>query len=336
MSLFSVPTKKHTVFYDNLLSSASRTPTSVNSMNNRNTTDRSKDDLTLGDSKSNDTTRSLDKTKDINRTYVVSGLSKSAGQQIRGGGTPARGRLTLQRRKTAEKAEKTMNENTLNSTPAPEKRLTLQRRTRTGSIVKSEDSDIRAATERQRMVSGLDTQTTKVLSESNYRTPGRTGVLRCASLRDNATKTKSKEFATPANTPGKGVERPARLAQKQPLVVGRPLSDVAKSDEPRTTVSTPTKKTQFEKIAAKKDVYEKLSGRTVTKAVAVKSASLERPKTHALLKPDDRKHVAAHRANKFSAGVLPSNVAAHLPASQSEFRTDTRAHRSSGAAQHGF
>uniref|UniRef100_A0A8C7CY00 Kinesin-like protein KIF14 n=1 Tax=Oncorhynchus kisutch TaxID=8019 RepID=A0A8C7CY00_ONCKI len=88
----------------------------------------------------------LDKTKEINTTYLNSALSKTGGQR---NGTPGRGRLTLQR-KTGTNGDTVMSENTMeltqNRTPVPEKRLTLQRRTRTGSI-------------------------DKILSESNPRTP---------------------------------------------------------------------------------------------------------------------------------------------------------------------
>ncbi|XP_029939513.1 kinesin-like protein KIF14 [Salarias fasciatus] len=67
-----------------------------------------------------------DHNRQVNRTYVVSELSN--------------GKLTLQRRSRrntgTESAEKLTAENSQNTTPAPEKRLTLQRRMRTNSACK--------------------------------------------------------------------------------------------------------------------------------------------------------------------------------------------------------
>ncbi|CDQ64174.1 unnamed protein product [Oncorhynchus mykiss] len=104
---------KHTAFYDNFLTS--RVP------------DTKDQKAARGMIKGDDTKLlTLDKTKEINTTYLNSALSKTGGQR---NGTPGRGRLTLQR--------KTGTNGDTNRTPVPEKRLTLQRRTRTGSIDKS-------------------------------------------------------------------------------------------------------------------------------------------------------------------------------------------------------
>ena len=266
MSLFSVQARKHTAFYDHLMS-ASRTATD---------TTLGKSEMTSGDSACEDS-RSSDKSRQVNRTYVVSALSKSgSGQQ-----TPGRGRLTLQRRSRRRTAEKTMVESSHNSTPAPEKRLTLQRRTRTPSMDKSKHG--------QRGVSGAGLQTTpKVLSEPNGRTPA---LFRSISLRESATKGQGRETAAAAK-----VE--AHAHSKTPSSsIGRQLQDQAQ------TFKTPTKKTPFEKIAARRDVFERLAAKEVPKPVAVKSASLERPKSRAQ-QAGDGKPVAAPRVSKVSAGVL--------------------------------
>ncbi|XP_078141760.1 kinesin-like protein KIF14 [Centroberyx gerrardi] len=297
MSLFSVQARKHTTYYDHLMAtSTSRTPAAKE----RKATEISKGEIIPpGDSACEDS-RSSDKSKvEINRTYVISALSRSGGG---GQQTPHRGRLTLQRRsrKTgAENAEKTMGESSQNSTPAPEKRLTLQRRTRTRSIDKSAGSDGSSGTgQGQRWVSGTDPKpTSKVLTESNTRTPGSSGIFRSLSLRETASKSKARETAGPADPPG-------RLAHnKTPSsVLGRQPDDQVK------TFSTPTKKTPFEKIAARKDVFEKLAGREVPKPVAVKSASLERPRFRAQ-QAEDSKPLPAPRVNKIPAGVQRSNAA---------------------------
>uniref|UniRef100_A0A6Q2XVY1 Kinesin-like protein KIF14 n=1 Tax=Esox lucius TaxID=8010 RepID=A0A6Q2XVY1_ESOLU len=154
---------------------------------------------------------SLDKSKMINTTYVVSALSKSGGQR---NGSPAPGRLTLQRRKTG------------NGTPVVEKRLTLQRRNRTGSIDKSAGCDISKATEgsRQHWVSGTDPHQSKVLSESNPRTPGSAGVLRSFSLRETTSKSKPGEVVSLLNKPTKGLERFASRFAVRNNVINSDLS----------------------------------------------------------------------------------------------------------------
>uniref|UniRef100_A0A667XSD5 Kinesin-like protein KIF14 n=1 Tax=Myripristis murdjan TaxID=586833 RepID=A0A667XSD5_9TELE len=168
-----------------------------------------------------DSSRSSDKGREINRTYVISALSKSgSGQQ-----TPRHGRLTLQRRsrKTgAENAEKTMGDSSQNSTPAPEKRLTLHR----------------------------------TLMESTYK----------------------------------------MALSKTPSYTGRQQQDKAK------TFATPTRTTQFEKIAARKDVFEKLA------AKEVQSAGLQRPKFRTQ-QAEDTKPVPAPRVCKAPAGVQNTNAA---------------------------
>uniref|UniRef100_A0A8C4DI56 Kinesin-like protein KIF14 n=1 Tax=Dicentrarchus labrax TaxID=13489 RepID=A0A8C4DI56_DICLA len=176
--------------------------------------------------------KSSDKSRQVNRTYVVSALSKSgSGQQ-----TPYRGRLTLQR-------------SSRDTTPAPEKRLTLQRRTRTPSMDKS--------------------PTPKVLSEPNGRAP----------------------------------------------------------EDQAHTFKTPTKKTPFEKIAARRDVFERLAGKEAPKPLAAKSLSLERPKSRAQ-QAEDAKPVPAPRVSKASSGVhktsAPLQVRKTSTSSQKGDATQTR------------
>ncbi|CAB1324716.1 unnamed protein product, partial [Coregonus sp. 'balchen'] len=255
----------------------------------------------------------LDKTKEINTTYVNSALSKSGGQR---NCTPGRGRLTLQR-KTGANGDKAMSENTMeitqNRTPVPEKRLTLQRRTRTGSIDKSASNDTSKATEssRQRCVSGTDTHHSKVLSESNPRTPVSAVVLRSFSLRDSSSRSKSREVVNLLNTPTKGVKR---FAPKQPATPGK--VDVTKPEDHTRTFSTPTKNTPFEKITAKKDAFERLAGKEIPKVVTVKTVGLERPKTHAQVTVEAAKPVATPHTNNFLVSSQRANVTSTLPPGQ--------------------
>ncbi|XP_041648181.1 kinesin-like protein KIF14 isoform X2 [Cheilinus undulatus] len=242
-----------------------------------------KSDITSGES-GFEVSRLSDKSRQVNRTYVISTLSK---QQ-----TPYRGRLTLQRRsrrKTgAEPADKTLAESSQNSTPAPEKRLTLQRRTRTPSMDKS--------TPRQRGVSGTGLQQTpKVLSEPNGRAPG---VFRSISLKETAPRSRGRD--THVDTHG-------RLAQSRtPFSVS---SSISRQLEDQTqTFKTPTKKTPFEKIAAKRDVFERLAAKEAPKPVVVKVTSLERPNSRPQ-QGEDTKPVPAPRVSKASAGVQKPNAA---------------------------
>ncbi|XP_044218088.1 kinesin-like protein KIF14 [Thunnus albacares] len=290
MSLFSVQARKHTAYYDHLMStSTSRTPRP----SERKATDSTlgKSEITSGDSACEDS-RSCDKSRQVNRTYVVSALSKSgSGQQ-----TPYRGRLTLQRRsrrKTgADTTEKTMVESSQNTTPAPEKRLTLQRRTRTPSMDKSAQV--------QRGVSGANAHPTpKILSEPNGRTPG---LFRSMSLRETASKSKGKETAAHAETSGR-LAHGKTPSSSSASSTGRQLEDQAQ------TFKTPTKKTPFERIAAKRDVFERLAVKEVPKPVAVKSATLERSKSRVQQTAEDIKPVPAPRISKVSAGVHKPNAA---------------------------
>lgn len=266
MSLFSVQARKHTAYYDNLLStSTSRTPGRERKIAD---TTLGKSVTASGESACEDS-RSSDKSRPVNRTYVVSALSKSgSGQQ-----TPYRARLTLQRRsrrKTgAETAEQTMTDSSQSTTAAPEKRLTLQRRTRTPSMDKSGRGQ----------PGGLQS-TPKVLSEPNGRTPG---LFRSTSLRETATH----------------VQTQGRFAQNK---TSSSSSSSSRNTDETQTFKTPTRKTPFERIAAKRDVFERLAGKEAPKPVLVKSASLERPKPRAQ-QAENTKPVPAPRISKTTSGV---------------------------------
>ncbi|XP_010778419.1 kinesin-like protein KIF14 [Notothenia coriiceps] len=275
MSLFSVQARKHTAYYDQLVAPP-RTPGRERPAQRKSAeTTEGKLEITSRSSACEDS-RSSDKSRKGNRTYVVSVLSKSSsGQQ-----TPYRGRLTLQRRsrrKTgSETAETTLLESSQSTTPVPEKRLTLQRRTRTPSMGKS--------THMQRVVSGGGLQTTPtVLSEPNGRAAG---VFRSTSLRESTCKSKG----------AASVETQGRKTLSKYVSTSRQLEDQAH------TFKTPTKKTPFGKIAARRDVFEKLARTDAPKPVAVKSASLERPKSR-IQQVENTKPVAAPRVMNASSGV---------------------------------
>ncbi|XP_069558309.1 LOW QUALITY PROTEIN: kinesin-like protein KIF14 [Brachyistius frenatus] len=295
MSIFSVQTRKHAAYYDHLLSApTSRTP----GRKSPGTTTLGKSEPTSRESASEDSTH--DKSRPVNRTYVVSALSKSGS----GVQTPYRGRLTLQRRsrrKTgAEPAEKTMTDSSQNTTPAPEKRLTLQRRTRTPSMVKGAHG-----------VSGAGLQPTpRVLGEPNGRTPG---LFRSTSLRETASKSK-------------GVETRGRLTHNKTPSSSSASSSTGRQLEDRPdTFKTPTKKTPFEKIASRRDVFERLAGKEAPKPAAVKSASLERPKPRAQ-QAEATNPVPAARVSKASAG-------AHRPSAALQVRKTTTSNQQGDVAQ---
>lgn len=258
MSIFSVHARKHTTYYDHLMST-SRTP-SKERPTELKPTDRphGKTERTSGEA-ATDASRISDKSQQVNRTYVITPASKNgSGQQ-----TPYRGRLTLQRRSRrntgAEATEKTMTDSSHNTTAVPEKRLTLQRRSKAPSTDK-------------RVYHGLQ-QTQKVLSEPNGREPV---LFRSASLKETR-----KDF----ENRGRGVHMPS----------SRQLEDQAQ------TFKTPTKKTPFERIAAKRDVFEKLAMKEVPKPAAVKPGNVERPKSRAQQAEDPP--VPVQRLGKAPSGV---------------------------------
>uniref|UniRef100_A0A7N8XPJ6 Kinesin-like protein KIF14 n=1 Tax=Mastacembelus armatus TaxID=205130 RepID=A0A7N8XPJ6_9TELE len=168
-----------------------------------------KSELTSGDSEDS---RSSDKSRQVNRTYVISTLSMSgSGQQ-----TPYRGRLTLQRRsrrKTGAEIEE------------KPKRLTLQRRTRTPSMDKS--------VHRQRGFSGTGLQPTpKVLGDANkdqtqtFKTPTKkTPFEKIAARRDVFERLAKKEAPKPVPVKSASLEmsksRTSNAGQKGDMTQAR-------------------------------------------------------------------------------------------------------------------
>ncbi|XP_051550144.1 kinesin-like protein KIF14 [Myxocyprinus asiaticus] len=179
-------------------------------------------------------TSSFNKTKEINRTYVISALTKCGENTFK---TPSSGgRLTLQRkpscRATLNHNEETIQENTENQ--STEKRLTLQRRTRTGSMNR-----------------------TKILSEPNPSPSVSTGV-----------KSSTKEIHKTVNTPGKTSCGALKSGSEK----------VDATHDGGKTVSTPTRRTQFEKLSVKRDVFERLAGKDVSRPVSTKQIGAGRHK----------------------------------------------------------
>ncbi|XP_058495067.1 kinesin-like protein KIF14 [Solea solea] len=277
MSLFSVQARKHTAYYDHLMSTPGRRRTAE-----RKSADSTleKSDTTSGDSSAFEDSRTSEKSRQVNRTYVISALSKPQ--------TPHRSRLTLQRRSRrrtrGETVDTTVTENSQsNNTPTSEKRLTLQRRTRTPSMDKSVQG------QREVNSAGLQ-QVSKVLSEANGRTPV---VFRSTSLREAAGKSKGRE------TTAVHLETQGKLAQnKTPSSSTTTTTTVRQQESQAQTFKTPTKKTPFQRIAAKRDVFERMAGKEAPKPAAAKSASLERPKPRA----QEVKVVPTPRINKTSTG----------------------------------
>ncbi|MCI4383744.1 hypothetical protein PGIGA_G00030120 [Pangasianodon gigas] len=190
-------------------------------------------------------TSSLSNSKEINKTYIISSLSSRCDE------ASSAGRLTLQRRNTHSRNtlgdDQEASENTENQSHG--KRLTLQRRTRAGAgagyTAKASHPHTSSLTEKRAWTCS------KILSEPNSRTtpapsPSPAPLpLRSASLRD---------VIKPGNTPAKTTEK----AQK--------------------TFSTPTGKTQFDRISLKKEVFEKLSAKDQSKLLTPKQTGVERLK----------------------------------------------------------
>lgn len=191
---------------------------------------------------------SLSNSKEINKTYIISTLTSRCDEVSNAGP----GLLTLQRRNTNSKT--TMGgdheacENTENQRQG--KRLTLQRRTRAGSTDKGSHPHPHLPPPQH--TSGMTEKrawtSSKILSEPNSRT-GSAPPLRCASLK---LKNSTKEIIKPVNTSGGTIEKEQK------------------------TFSTPTGKTQFERISLKKEVFERLSTKDQSKAL--KQSGVERQK----------------------------------------------------------
>ncbi|MFT7809049.1 kinesin-like protein KIF14 isoform X2 [Arapaima gigas] len=203
-----------------------------------------------------------DLSREVNKTYVIS--SRNAIQSSR--------RPTLQRRKTQD-SSKMSTENTENQAGSQDKRLTLQRRTRTVDRSRVE-----------KVAAGAPNPVNKILSEPNCRTPRSAAVLRSVSVRDMGFKSAAKDRLNPDKTPVKRSHVPSGVWQQAavtPSTLDR--KDATKSDKQGKGVLTPTGKTPFEKVSLKKDIFERLAGKPVSAPVAVKSASLERQRKPGLV-----------------------------------------------------
>lgn len=188
---------------------------------------------------------SLGNSKEINKTYIISTLTNRRDE------ASSASRLTLQRRNTNNKStvagDQEASENTENL-QSDGKRLTLQRRTRAGAGSHPHTSTM---TEKRAWISA------KVLSEPNSRT-GSVVPLRSASLRERGLKNSTKDAIKPISTPVKTIEKAKSMDREQ------------------KTASTPTGKTQFERISIKKEVFEKLSAKHQPKQL--KQTAVERLK----------------------------------------------------------
>lgn len=311
-----MPARKHTTYYDHLMSSTSSKTPARDRLNEHKKASVHHLSTESVHSTCDESRSSVYRSREVNRTYVISAsLSKPPAAAA----TPTLGRLTLQRRRktnteNAELTTTTMSENAektqTTAADAPEKRLTLQRRTRAGTGTDPGTTTTTTTGSRQN----------NVLSESNsMKAPtGGVVVLRSASLRDTVSKYKAKE--APLSTPAaKAAEAPERAPSM------RPLEDLkGKTADQSRIFSTPTKKTLFERIASKKEVFEKLSAKgPVPRVVSVKSASLERPRITRRLQAEDTKPVPAPRGTKTpSSGGVKSN--ASLPPAAQARKTSTQ------------
>uniref|UniRef100_A0A673CR55 Kinesin-like protein KIF14 n=1 Tax=Sphaeramia orbicularis TaxID=375764 RepID=A0A673CR55_9TELE len=229
---------------------------------------------------------SSDKSRQVNRTYVISALSKSgSGQQ-----TPYRGRLTLQR----------SNQST---TPAAPKRLTLQRRSKTPSVDKS--------MHRQRGVTGIEPHSTPKQTQGKwaqtFKTPTRkTPFEKIAARRDVFEKLAAKEASKPVVAKSASLERSKsrvqQLENSKPAPaprVSRAFTGVDKAT-PVTRVRTRGPSTSIQK-ADKAPVKTS----TPAPAPALSEQTLSRPsevvKEQSSLKMENSAVTVAVRVRPFSA-----------------------------------
>lgn len=234
-----------------------------------------------------DISRASERSRQVNKTYVVSAALSKSGNGLQT--TPYHGRLTLQRRSRRKTgSERTFSaDNNQSSTPATvEKRLTLQRRTKTPSSMD------KSATRGAR----LSTHTpaaSKVLSEPNGRT---TSLLRSVSMKETAKISGRKS--------GSRVETRIKSANgSTPL-----LSAVKNLDDDSKCFKTPSRKTPFEKIAAKRDMFEKLAAKEAPRQPHVKTTSLERSNSR-VQHNGDSKPVPSIRERKVSSSVVNLSTA---------------------------
>ncbi|KAK7126943.1 hypothetical protein R3I94_018200 [Phoxinus phoxinus] len=167
-------------------------------------------------SKEGENTSSFNKTKEVNRTYVISAITKCGENTFKTPSSSAR--LTLQRRPS--KPHVNHHEETTQENQREEKRLTLQRRTRTGSMNR-----------------------TKVLTEPN-------------------------PAPSPAKKSHETIKTPGTTSWRAQKTSSEKVS--ATHDEGKT-ISTPTRRTQFEKLSVKRDVFERLAGKDALRPTSSKN-----------------------------------------------------------------
>lgn len=259
-----------------------------------------------------ESTASADRSKETNKTYIISYPPKENDSSTR---------LTLQRR-TTENKDTTKNEqsdtsNTENLIQVPQKRLTLKRRTRTGSMDKTPLHT--------RPKASAESRHSKILSEPNSRTPRASNVLRTGSVRENVFKTPAKDaFASRTNMSAQVSERTPRFTQKQAVELTTKI-DMSKSGDQTSRVSTPTRTTQFGKISAKKEVFERLASKTVPS----KSASLERHITSSQVTSTLGRPGTSRPLNKLptsSQNRMPTNTPRTTQATKSMTRPRSSSH----------
>ncbi|KAI5101784.1 kinesin-like protein KIF14 [Silurus meridionalis] len=254
--------------------------------------------------------RSLSSSQEINKTYIISSLTSRSDE------ASSAGRLTLQRRNTNSKPTPTgdqeASENAENQNL--EKRLTLQRRTRPGGGPEKSSHPLTSSVPEKRAWTS-----SKVLSEPNNRT-GSASPVRSASLKERGVKSSMKDLTKPTvGTPGKITEKAQSIGRQQ------------------NASSTPTGKTQFQRITLKKDVFEKLSAKEPARALTSKQAASEKQKqscsesSGAPIQGAGDKKVAVIAQNRSTISVAMKKTANQLPAASKPPVFETRVSGSQAA-----
>ncbi|XP_035379163.1 kinesin-like protein KIF14 [Electrophorus electricus] len=241
------------------------------------------------------------KTTQMNKTYIISAETSKCG--VKSNSFSARGRFTLQKRKTNSKGtvsrEHTPLENAENQSEKHGKRLTLQRRNRASSVEKI--TSYTAATPEKRAWT-----LSKILSEPNSQASSGSAILHSASFRE--TEFKSTDILKSINRPSKITEKGECFAQNFLATV---KGDAA--DEQGKT-STPTGKTKFEKVSLKKEVFERWAVKDISKSVSAKHSGVERRQQNQLSAVNG-KPVPAGTANKKVPINNQSRNVVHTPRS---------------------
>uniref|UniRef100_A0AAV2KUB8 Kinesin-like protein KIF14 n=1 Tax=Knipowitschia caucasica TaxID=637954 RepID=A0AAV2KUB8_KNICA len=256
----------------------------------RTTARAAKDNLTNTLDSANEDLSAGSERSSANRTYVVC----KGGNALQ---SPHHARLTLQRRsKRKSGAEGRFGDSRQSSsnTPKVEKRLTLQRRTRTPTSME------------QRLSTNARPAASKPLTEANGKEPA---LLHRSSVKESA---KNR------------VEIKTKMANgsSTPVLKSKHLEEDGKC------FKTPTRRTQFEKISTKRDVFEKLAAKEAPKLI-VKSTKRERSNSR-VQKMCDSKDVLApkvckaaeHGATPGAARPSTSTAAPTLTQPEAEKQTD--------------